>query len=90
MCKKTKKYILLSVLGVYLVGFFALPPIAMTATTTQNKILIRTTHRINDLIYYSWIKHLSKDNIIAVTWSGNILFWCEKFDVCQVGKPSNT
>jgi len=85
-----KIYVFIAVIGLYVFGFFAMPPIAMTATATQVSIFIRAAHGITDALYSSWIQELSEDNVIGNIWGANVIFWCNKFETCTVGEPEST
>lgn len=92
LCAKVMNivYVTIAVFVLYVFGFFASPPIAMTATTTQVPVLIRVTHGVTHALYSSWIRGLSEDNVIGAIWGANVMFWCNNFETCNAGEPENT
>lgn len=83
-------YIFIGLVVAYIIGFFAMTPIAMHSVVPQYYPLINITHSINSALYWSWVKELDENNLIRKAWNNNGLYWCNKVETCKVNEDEKT
>jgi len=79
-----KWVVLISLLVVYVLGFFAITPLSMLATSTQSAPVMNFVHSIHTNLYWSWVQNIDESNVMHKVWNNNGLFWCNQFQGCTV------
>ena len=87
MFKKKTNWLVLLV-AMYVAGFFVAPIAAILSTKTQVTVIIRMSHALIDVLYWSWVKNLDTKNKVRIVWHANGPYWCQQFESCTVVKES--
>ena len=80
---KKIKWIILSLILVYSLGFFLWVPISLAGIRLELYELTRMANNYDRIAYRSWVVPLGEESKIFQLRKKNTLFWCNQFENCK-------